>query len=224
MHITYSDEGDAVLASNKGQFIRMALKAIKRLGRDTQGVTLMRLKGGDKVASVALILPSDEEEEATTLPLDIDPKQPKSGKSAEPEIEENPPLDDDQTDVGPIDDANPVVEDKDEENIKLAKPKKIKKEEKTAEPVSKESVKTAPEEIDDVPEIKINSYKKPMREEDKKESSEIIKPNDETAPSVSDQELDKDESVEAEFSVKKAPKIGSDDDVNYWGKQKGLYN
>jgi len=60
MHITYSDRGDVILASEKGQFIRMKLVEIKRLGRDTQGVTLMRLKGGDKVASVALILPEED--------------------------------------------------------------------------------------------------------------------------------------------------------------------
>ena len=55
MHITNSDDGDVVLATNKGQFIRMALKTIKRLGRDTQGVTLIRLKDGDKVASSTII-------------------------------------------------------------------------------------------------------------------------------------------------------------------------
>lgn len=60
MHIAYIDEGDVVLASQKGQFIRMELNKIKRLGRDTQGVTLMKLRPGDKVSSVALILPSEE--------------------------------------------------------------------------------------------------------------------------------------------------------------------
>ncbi len=55
MHITYNDLVDVVLATSKGQFIRMALKTIKRLGRDTQGVTLIKLKGGDKVASSAII-------------------------------------------------------------------------------------------------------------------------------------------------------------------------
>ncbi|OGD62012.1 DNA gyrase subunit A [Candidatus Berkelbacteria bacterium RIFOXYA2_FULL_43_10] len=64
MHITYSDLGDVVLASQKGQFIRMTLKDIKRLGRDTQGVTLIRLKGGDKVSSVALILPEEPKKES----------------------------------------------------------------------------------------------------------------------------------------------------------------
>jgi len=72
MHIVYSDKGDVVLASRKGQFIRMELKNIKRLGRDTQGVTLMRLREGDKVASVALILPDEEnganQQESLNLP------------------------------------------------------------------------------------------------------------------------------------------------------------
>lgn len=63
MHITYTDLGDLILASQKGQFIRMELAKIKRLGRDTQGVTLMRLKQGDKVSSVALIEPDDEKNE-----------------------------------------------------------------------------------------------------------------------------------------------------------------
>lgn len=67
MHLTYSDKGDVILASEKGQFIRMKLGEIKRLGRDTQGVTLMRLKGGDKVASVALILPDEEQSTQQTI-------------------------------------------------------------------------------------------------------------------------------------------------------------
>ena len=60
MHIVYAENGDVILASKKGQFIRMELKKIKRLGRDTQGVTLMRLHDGDKVSSVALIMPEEE--------------------------------------------------------------------------------------------------------------------------------------------------------------------
>lgn len=62
-HIVYNDLSDVVLASRKGQFIRMELKKIKRLGRDTQGVTLMRLRTGDKVSSVALILPDEEQDQ-----------------------------------------------------------------------------------------------------------------------------------------------------------------
>lgn len=80
MHISYSDEGDVVLASQKGQFIRMELNKIKRLGRDTQGVTLMKLHPGDKVSSVALILSNgvDSEDETENLALPLGPNTPKS--------------------------------------------------------------------------------------------------------------------------------------------------
>jgi len=71
MHITYTDLGDVILASQKGQFIRMELAKIKRLGRDTQGVTLMKLRNGDKVASVALILPDELDDNGQTeIPFD----------------------------------------------------------------------------------------------------------------------------------------------------------
>ena len=85
MHITYSEEGDIVLASKKGKFIRVALKTIKRLGRDTQGVTLMRLKSGDKVSSVAIILPERENEDNAKVEnkineKELDPKKIKDKK------------------------------------------------------------------------------------------------------------------------------------------------
>ncbi|TSC96622.1 MAG: DNA gyrase (subunit A), partial [Candidatus Berkelbacteria bacterium Licking1014_2] len=62
--VVYGNDGDMVLMSQKGQVIRMPLKQIKKLGRDTQGVTLMRLKKNDKVASMALFK-SDGGEVAT---------------------------------------------------------------------------------------------------------------------------------------------------------------
>lgn len=49
-------EGDVVLASAKGTIIRLPIKSVKRLGRATQGVTLMRFKGTDSVSSVGVIL------------------------------------------------------------------------------------------------------------------------------------------------------------------------
>jgi DNA gyrase subunit A len=71
MHIVYDEKGDVVLASRKGQFIRMELLKIKKLGRDTQGVTLMRLKDGDKVSSVALILADEESGDQASINFDI---------------------------------------------------------------------------------------------------------------------------------------------------------
>jgi len=92
MHITYTDLGDVVLASRKGQFIRMELAKIKRLGRDTQGVTLMRLREGDKVSSVALILPEDEiddDHKQTAISFD-DPAKPDKSKTTKPNKSDKP--------------------------------------------------------------------------------------------------------------------------------------
>ena len=98
MHITYSDKGDVVLASNKGQFIRVALKDIKRLGRDTQGVTLMRLNSGDKVSTVALIEPEEEPPESDSTsgsPKNDPPKTPRdiSIVKNQPIVEKREPID-----------------------------------------------------------------------------------------------------------------------------------
>lgn len=49
-------KGDLLIISGKGQVIRLPLKSVPNLGRDTQGVRLMRLKEeGDEVASVTLM-------------------------------------------------------------------------------------------------------------------------------------------------------------------------
>lgn len=47
--------GEVLLISNKGQAIRVSTKDIPTLGRTTQGVRIMRMGTGDKVASIGLI-------------------------------------------------------------------------------------------------------------------------------------------------------------------------
>jgi len=54
------DDGDLVIVSREGQMIRIKLKSAKHLGRDTQGVTLMRLKSPDRVASVTLVRETEQ--------------------------------------------------------------------------------------------------------------------------------------------------------------------
>ncbi len=49
------DEEELIAMSKKGQVIRTALKDIPSLGRQTQGVTIMRLRGGDGIASLACL-------------------------------------------------------------------------------------------------------------------------------------------------------------------------
>lgn len=46
---------DLIIVSRKGQIIRIKLSAVAKLGRATQGVRIMRLSNGDKVASVTIV-------------------------------------------------------------------------------------------------------------------------------------------------------------------------
>ncbi len=45
-------EGELVVMSQKGQVIKMPLKDVPSLGRDTQGVRVMKLRAGDSIASM----------------------------------------------------------------------------------------------------------------------------------------------------------------------------
>ncbi|MFA6520685.1 MAG: DNA gyrase subunit A [Candidatus Paceibacterota bacterium] len=49
------EEQELIAMSKKGQVIRTALKDVSSLGRQTQGVTVMRLRSGDGIASIACI-------------------------------------------------------------------------------------------------------------------------------------------------------------------------
>ncbi len=55
MRLIIGDDYDLIIASSKGQMIRMSLSTVKRLQRDTQGVILIRLNKGDKVTSVTVV-------------------------------------------------------------------------------------------------------------------------------------------------------------------------
>jgi len=53
--ILNGDEEDLIVISQKGQVIRIKISSIPKLGRATQGVRIMRLEEGDKVASATCI-------------------------------------------------------------------------------------------------------------------------------------------------------------------------
>ena len=57
------DADEILMISCEGQTIRVALKDIPTLGRTTQGVRIMRLASGDRVASVGVLLQEDAVEE-----------------------------------------------------------------------------------------------------------------------------------------------------------------
>jgi len=59
-------DGYAVmLISTRGTMIRMAVEDVKRLGRATQGVLVMRLRGDEVVSSLAPVVESDASAEAS---------------------------------------------------------------------------------------------------------------------------------------------------------------
>ncbi len=53
---TVDDEDELMFISKKGIIIRVPVKGISTIGRNTQGVRLMKLKEGDKVVSAAKII------------------------------------------------------------------------------------------------------------------------------------------------------------------------
>jgi DNA gyrase subunit A len=48
-------EGELVIMSKKGQVIKLQLKDVPTLGRDTQGVKVMKMRAGDSIASVVFV-------------------------------------------------------------------------------------------------------------------------------------------------------------------------
>jgi DNA gyrase subunit A len=67
-----------MLISTGGTVIRMAVEDVKRLGRATQGVIVMRLRGDEQVSTLAPVVDSDEP--------DADP-----AAGAEPEADDSAP-------------------------------------------------------------------------------------------------------------------------------------
>ena len=58
---TVTDKDEIMLITEKGMIVRSPVKDIRATGRSTQGVHLMRLDSGDKIASAAKIVPEEEE-------------------------------------------------------------------------------------------------------------------------------------------------------------------
>ncbi|MBI4718217.1 MAG: DNA gyrase subunit A [Planctomycetes bacterium] len=63
---TVTDTDELMLITVKGMMLRTDLKAVREIGRATQGVRLIRLEDGDKLVAVAKIAPESDEEEGAT--------------------------------------------------------------------------------------------------------------------------------------------------------------
>ena len=58
-----TDDDEIMLTSRDGMMVRIPVKDIRIQGRNTMGVTIMRLNEDDRVVSVALVMENDEDEE-----------------------------------------------------------------------------------------------------------------------------------------------------------------
>src|SRR4051812_10617768 len=76
--VVVQDGEQLMLISTGGTMIKMPVKEIKRLGRSTQGVIVMRLRKRELVSSIALVAEADEEpapageDDATAAPAESD--------------------------------------------------------------------------------------------------------------------------------------------------------
>ncbi len=68
-----TDADDLMIINKSGIVIRIAVSELRVMGRATQGVRLITLKGNDEIASVAKIDHEDEEEEIEGLATDENP-------------------------------------------------------------------------------------------------------------------------------------------------------
>lgn len=60
--LNVTDENDLMIINRSGLTIRMAVEELRVMGRATQGVRLINLKGKDEIAAVCKVLHEDEEE------------------------------------------------------------------------------------------------------------------------------------------------------------------
>jgi DNA gyrase subunit A len=107
-----SDNDDLMIINKSGLTIRMAVEDLRVMGRATQGVKLINLKGSDSIAAVTKVMKDDEEEE-----IEIDEDGNVITKSV---IEKVKPvleiLEDDETVEDDEEDDEEIIDDDSEED------------------------------------------------------------------------------------------------------------
>ena len=79
------ENDDIVVVTTQGVIIRQPVKSIRVAGRNTQGVRLIRLEGGDKIADTAVAPAEDDVENSSDNSNNIKQKKSKDNKSTNPE-------------------------------------------------------------------------------------------------------------------------------------------
>ena len=73
---TVTDQDEVMLISHEGMMVRCPVKDVRMTGRAAQGVRLINIKGRDRVASVAKVVPKEREDEAEPIAAAIPPAAP----------------------------------------------------------------------------------------------------------------------------------------------------
>jgi DNA gyrase subunit A len=63
VNIMKANDGQVMIITEHGITIRLKVQSISVIGRNTQGVRLVRLEEGDKVAAIATVVKEEESED-----------------------------------------------------------------------------------------------------------------------------------------------------------------
>jgi DNA gyrase subunit A len=84
------DGYQVMLISTGGTVIKMPVEDVKRLGRSTQGVIVMRLREGEQVSSLAPVVEASDEEADGPAGSGLEPASPNgdaAADGAQPELD-----------------------------------------------------------------------------------------------------------------------------------------
>jgi len=87
-----TDEDDLMIINKSGITIRMAVEDLRVMGRATQGVRLINLRGNDEIAAVARVIKQEEEEEEFEMEADKEdaPKADSDSDTGDDATDETP--------------------------------------------------------------------------------------------------------------------------------------
>lgn len=109
-----TDEDDLMIINKSGVAIRMSMTELRVMGRNTQGVKVINLKGNDSIAAIAKVEKDDDVEDETEETTD---ELPASVNSDLPEFSETPKIGDNAfTNLGDEKTLKKIEEDEEKEN------------------------------------------------------------------------------------------------------------
>ena len=78
-----TDEDDLMIINKSGIAIRMAVEDLRVMGRATQGVKLINLKGNDSIAAVAKVMKEETSVDEASIVTDAETSENQSNSSDE---------------------------------------------------------------------------------------------------------------------------------------------